>query len=161
VLLCLYCTIFNPAYCIVFVFVLVLTASEMTYIVSGGALNSTHSLYLYCTVLYCTVPYHTDAVQYTSEVYCVLYLCLYCMVLYCIVCCTLPTQDGLLSSGYGDLISRIHKQIPQVTPDGKRLQMVVCSATLHSVDVRKMAVSVACSLYRILLLPEFCAFSVS
>lgn len=47
--------------------------------------------------------------------------------------------DGLLSAGYGDLISRIHKQIPQVTPDGKRLQMVVCSATLHSFDVRKMA----------------------
>jgi len=51
-------------------------------------------------------------------------------------------QDGLLTSGYGDLIARIHKQIPQVTPDGKRLQMVVCSATLHSVDVRRMAVSV-------------------
>ena len=50
-------------------------------------------------------------------------------------------QDGLLTSGYADLISRIHKQIPQVTPDGKRLQMVVCSATLHSPDVRRMAVS--------------------
>jgi ATP-dependent RNA helicase DDX1 len=47
--------------------------------------------------------------------------------------------DGLLSSGYGDLITRIHKQIPQVTADGKRLQMIVCSATLHSLDVRKMA----------------------
>lgn len=47
--------------------------------------------------------------------------------------------DGLLSAGYGDLITRIHKLIPQVTPDGKRLQMVVCSATLHSFDVRKMA----------------------
>jgi len=48
-----------------------------------------------------------------------------------------------LSSGYGELIARIHKQIPQVTPDSKRLQMVVCSATLHSMDVRKMAVSVS------------------
>jgi ATP-dependent RNA helicase DDX1 len=50
-------------------------------------------------------------------------------------------QDGLLSAGYGDLIGRIHKQIPKVTSDGKRLQMVVCSATLHSPDVRRMAVS--------------------
>ncbi|PIK47053.1 putative ATP-dependent RNA helicase DDX1 [Apostichopus japonicus] len=31
------------------------------------------------------------------------------------------------------------KQIPQVTADGKRLQMVVCSATLHSFDVKKLA----------------------
>ena len=49
-------------------------------------------------------------------------------------------QDGLLSAGYGDLITRIHNQIPKVTPDGKRLQMIVCSATLHSFDVKKMAV---------------------
>jgi hypothetical protein len=28
-----------------------------------------------------------------------------------------------------------------VTYDGKRLQMIVCSATLHSFDVKKMAVS--------------------
>ncbi|ELU11795.1 hypothetical protein CAPTEDRAFT_169026 [Capitella teleta] len=47
--------------------------------------------------------------------------------------------DGLLSAGYGDLISRIHNQIPKVTFDGKRLQMIVCSATLHSFDVKKMA----------------------
>lgn len=47
--------------------------------------------------------------------------------------------DGLLSAGYGELITRIYKQIPQVTSDGKRLQMIVCSATLHSIDVRKLA----------------------
>ncbi|XP_059141083.1 ATP-dependent RNA helicase DDX1-like isoform X2 [Physella acuta] len=47
--------------------------------------------------------------------------------------------DGLLSAGYGDLINRLHQQIPKVTNDGKRLQMVVCSATLHSFDVKKMA----------------------
>lgn len=52
-------------------------------------------------------------------------------------------QDGLLSSGYGDLINRLHGQIPKVTNDGKRLQMVVCSATLHSFDVKKMAVSLS------------------
>ena len=51
------------------------------------------------------------------------------------------SQDGLLSAGYGELITRIYKQIPQVTGDGKRLQMIVCSATLHSIDVRRLAVS--------------------
>ena len=50
-------------------------------------------------------------------------------------------QDGLLSQGNTDLINRLHSRIPKVTADGKRLQMVVCSATLHSPDVRKMAVS--------------------
>ncbi|KAK3772972.1 hypothetical protein RRG08_036306 [Elysia crispata] len=47
--------------------------------------------------------------------------------------------DGLLSAGYIDLINRLHGQIPKVTNDGKRLQMIVCSATLHSFDVKKMA----------------------
>ncbi|XP_035219408.1 ATP-dependent RNA helicase DDX1-like [Stegodyphus dumicola] len=51
----------------------------------------------------------------------------------------LDEADGLLSAGYGDLINRIHQQIPKITPDGKRLQMVVCSATLHSFDVKKLA----------------------
>jgi len=32
-------------------------------------------------------------------------------------------QDGLLSAGYTDFISRIYNQIPQVTSDGKRLQV--------------------------------------
>ncbi|CAG09075.1 unnamed protein product, partial [Tetraodon nigroviridis] len=47
--------------------------------------------------------------------------------------------DGLLSAGYTDFINRIHKQIPQVTSDGKRLQVIVCSATLHSFDVKKLS----------------------
>lgn len=51
----------------------------------------------------------------------------------------LDEADGLLSQGYGDLINRLHQQIPKVTNDGNRLQMVVCSATLHSFDVKKMA----------------------
>ncbi|XP_064640088.1 ATP-dependent RNA helicase DDX1-like isoform X2 [Lineus longissimus] len=51
----------------------------------------------------------------------------------------LDEADGLLSQGNGDLINRIHAQIPKVTNDGKRLQMVVCSATLHNFDVKKMA----------------------
>ncbi|KAL5021790.1 hypothetical protein ScPMuIL_000945 [Solemya velum] len=51
----------------------------------------------------------------------------------------LDEADGLLSQGYSDLINRLHQQIPKITNDGKRLQMVVCSATLHSFDVKKMA----------------------
>lgn len=51
----------------------------------------------------------------------------------------LDEADGLLNMGYGDLINRIHQQIPKVTADGKRLQMVVCSATLHSFEVKKLA----------------------
>jgi len=33
----------------------------------------------------------------------------------------------------------MHSQIPKITSDGKRLQMVVCSATLHSFEVKRMA----------------------
>ncbi|XP_048858219.1 ATP-dependent RNA helicase DDX1 [Brienomyrus brachyistius] len=47
--------------------------------------------------------------------------------------------DGLLSAGYLDFIMRIYNQIPQVTSDGKRLQVIVCSATLHSFDVKKLS----------------------
>lgn len=52
----------------------------------------------------------------------------------------LDEADGLLQQGHGDLINRMHGRMPKITPDGKRLQMIVCSATLHSVDVKKMAV---------------------
>ncbi|KAI4475543.1 hypothetical protein M0802_015111, partial [Mischocyttarus mexicanus] len=51
----------------------------------------------------------------------------------------LDEADGLLKQGYTDLIDRLHKQIPKITSDGKRLQMIVCSATLHSFEVKKMA----------------------
>uniref|UniRef100_A0A4W3HZF6 ATP-dependent RNA helicase n=1 Tax=Callorhinchus milii TaxID=7868 RepID=A0A4W3HZF6_CALMI len=51
----------------------------------------------------------------------------------------LDEADGLLTQGYSDFISRIHSQIPQVTSDGKRLQVIICSATLHSFDVKKLA----------------------
>lgn len=53
----------------------------------------------------------------------------------------LDEADGLLKSGYTELIDRLHKQIPKITSDGKRLQMIVCSATLHAFEVKKMAVS--------------------
>ncbi|KAG5328417.1 DDX1 helicase, partial [Acromyrmex charruanus] len=51
----------------------------------------------------------------------------------------LDEADGLLKQGYTELIDRLHKQIPKITSDGKRLQMIVCSATLHAFEVKKMA----------------------
>lgn len=51
----------------------------------------------------------------------------------------LDEADGLLTSGFGNLIENMHKQIPKITSDGRSLQMVVCSATLHSFEVKKMA----------------------
>jgi len=51
----------------------------------------------------------------------------------------LDEADGLLKQGYEGFINRLHGQIPKVTSDGKRLQMVVCSATLHAFEVKKMA----------------------
>lgn len=51
----------------------------------------------------------------------------------------LDEADGLLKQGYSDFIERLHKQMPKVTADGKRLQMIVCSATLHAFEVKKMA----------------------
>ncbi|XP_051501529.1 ATP-dependent RNA helicase DDX1 [Myxocyprinus asiaticus] len=47
--------------------------------------------------------------------------------------------DGLLTAGYTDFIMRVYNQIPQVTSDGKRLQVIVCSATLHSFEVKKLS----------------------
>ena len=49
-------------------------------------------------------------------------------------------QDGLLAQDQGKLIREMHRDIPTITPDGRRLQMVVCSATLHNFDVKRLAV---------------------
>lgn len=65
----------------------------------------------------------------------------------------LDEADGLLQQGHGELINRLHSRAPKITSDGKRLQMIVCSATLHSVDVKRMAVSFACAQQDIGLLP--------
>lgn len=54
----------------------------------------------------------------------------------------LDEADGLLKAGYNELIERLHRQIPKITSDGRRLQMVVCSATLHAFEVKKMAVRI-------------------
>ncbi|KAL3288654.1 hypothetical protein HHI36_003087 [Cryptolaemus montrouzieri] len=51
----------------------------------------------------------------------------------------LDEADGLLKQGYTDLIERLHRQMPKITGDGRRLQMIVCSATLHAFEVKKMA----------------------
>ncbi|KAK6490066.1 ATP-dependent RNA helicase DDX1 [Huso huso] len=51
----------------------------------------------------------------------------------------LDEADGLLSAGYLDFIMRVYNKIPQITSDGKRLQVIVCSATLHSFDVKKLS----------------------
>ncbi|CRK88233.1 CLUMA_CG002014, isoform A [Clunio marinus] len=51
----------------------------------------------------------------------------------------LDEADGLLKQGYGGLIDRLHQKIPKLTSDGRRLQMIVCSATLHDFEVKKMA----------------------
>ena len=51
----------------------------------------------------------------------------------------LDEVDGLLSAGHKDLIVRIKNKIPSISADGKRLQMIVCSATLHNFEVKKLA----------------------
>jgi len=51
----------------------------------------------------------------------------------------LDEADGLLKGGSEGFITRLHGQIPRVTSDGRRLQMIVCSATLHAFEVKKLA----------------------
>ncbi|KAK7070784.1 ATP-dependent RNA helicase ddx1 [Halocaridina rubra] len=51
----------------------------------------------------------------------------------------LDEADGLLKQGHERLVNSIYNSIPKITSDGKRLQMVVCSATLHSFEVKRMA----------------------
>ncbi|XP_073989930.1 ATP-dependent RNA helicase Ddx1 isoform X1 [Rhodnius prolixus] len=51
----------------------------------------------------------------------------------------LDEADGLLKQGYKNFINKLHGQIPKFTSDGKRMQMIVCSATLHDFEVKKMA----------------------
>ncbi|XP_057291400.1 ATP-dependent RNA helicase DDX1-like isoform X1 [Hydractinia symbiolongicarpus] len=47
--------------------------------------------------------------------------------------------DGLLAQNQGKLIETLYQQCPKMSSDGKRLQLVVCSATLHNFDVKKLA----------------------
>lgn len=45
--------------------------------------------------------------------------------------------DALLTNV--QTINQLHARIPRMFSDGKRLQMIVCSATLHNFDVKKLA----------------------
>lgn len=47
--------------------------------------------------------------------------------------------DGLLQQNQQRLIESIHRQCPQISPEGRRLQMIVASATLHNFNVKKLA----------------------
>lgn len=52
----------------------------------------------------------------------------------------LDEADALLQQGHTKLIDSLHRQMPRHTAGGsRRLQMVVCSATLHALDVKRMA----------------------
>jgi len=37
------------------------------------------------------------------------------------------------------VIEELYKQLPKESPSGRRLQLIVCSATLHSPDVKRLA----------------------
>jgi ATP-dependent RNA helicase DDX1 len=55
----------------------------------------------------------------------------------------LDEADSLVS-GQSDsmrVIRELHSKVPRYSFDGQRLQMIVCSATLHNLDVSKLAVS--------------------
>ena len=47
--------------------------------------------------------------------------------------------DAFLAQGNLQTILQLHSKIPRMFSDGKRLQMIVCSATLHNFDVKKLA----------------------
>lgn len=47
--------------------------------------------------------------------------------------------DALIQQNQQKLIESIHRKCPTISPEGRRLQMVVCSATLHNFNVKKLA----------------------
>lgn len=51
----------------------------------------------------------------------------------------LDEVDGLLTQGHRELIMKIYNRIPKVSADARRLQLIVCSATLHNFEVKKLA----------------------
>uniref|UniRef100_A0A0R3RJZ0 ATP-dependent RNA helicase n=1 Tax=Elaeophora elaphi TaxID=1147741 RepID=A0A0R3RJZ0_9BILA len=52
----------------------------------------------------------------------------------------LDEADSLVSAkNHLPTIERIHAALPKITASGERLQMIVCSATLHNFDVKKLA----------------------
>lgn len=51
----------------------------------------------------------------------------------------LDEADGLIAQNQGNIIEQIYRKCPKFSSDGKRLQMIVCSATLHNFEVKKLA----------------------
>ncbi|XP_065671009.1 ATP-dependent RNA helicase DDX1 isoform X5 [Hydra vulgaris] len=51
----------------------------------------------------------------------------------------LDEADGLLNQNQGQLIEKLYNLCPKMSSDGKRLQVVLCSATLHNLEVKKLA----------------------
>ncbi|XP_011500025.1 PREDICTED: ATP-dependent RNA helicase Ddx1 [Ceratosolen solmsi marchali] len=51
----------------------------------------------------------------------------------------LDEADGLLKQNYENLINKLHRLMINVRSDETRLQMVVCSASLHAIEVKNMA----------------------
>lgn len=51
----------------------------------------------------------------------------------------LDEADGLLQNGHNSLITRLHDMVPRMSYDGRRVQTVCCSATLHNFEVKKLA----------------------
>lgn len=47
--------------------------------------------------------------------------------------------DALLAQNSMKILSNLHSRMPKMFDDGKRLQLVVCSATLHNFEVKKFA----------------------
>lgn len=55
-------------------------------------------------------------------------------------------EADFLMSGKSDsihIIRELHGKIPHYSSDGQRLQMIVCSATLHNFEVNKLAASLS------------------
>jgi ATP-dependent RNA helicase DDX1 len=47
--------------------------------------------------------------------------------------------DALLQQNHTNLLTGLHSRIPKMFDDGSRLQMIVCSATLHNFNVKRQA----------------------
>lgn len=106
--------------------IIVGTPGRLEDLIQGGYLSLTHCRYYIIYFLYNTF------IKYSNS-YCIIFFFRFFI---------LDEADGLLKQGYTELIDRLHRQIPKITSDGKRLQMIVCSATLHAFEVKKMAVNI-------------------
>lgn len=51
----------------------------------------------------------------------------------------LDELDALIGQGQTGMLVGLHSRIPKMFDDGRRLQMIVCSATLHDLNVKRQA----------------------